>query len=215
MTTPLRGDRVEAPLRGDRVEAPLRGDGPSDWPGEWTSSPAAAHVADGTLHVTTQDRTDFWQGTFYGFHRDDGHALLRPAPEGDFSVTLTFDGAYDHLYDQAGLMLRASPTAWIKFGIEWTDGAAHLSVVVTDGRSDWSAQPVALDGPVTVRATRLGDAALLQWRDGPDYRMARLAPLPDGPLRVGPYCASPERAGFEARFLSVAVGAPEVTALHA
>ena len=61
---------------------PLRGDGASDRAGEWTSPPAAAHVADGALHVTTEDRTDFWQGTFYGFNRDDGHARLAPAPEG-------------------------------------------------------------------------------------------------------------------------------------
>ena len=64
------------------MTTPLRGDGASDWAGEWTSPPAAAHVADGALHVTTEDRTDFWQGTFYGFNRDDGHARLAPAPEG-------------------------------------------------------------------------------------------------------------------------------------
>lgn len=187
----------------------------SGWPGAWTTPPAAARVEDGTLHATSRDRTDFWQETFYGFRRDDGHALLRPAPEGDFSATLRFDGDYRHLYDQAGLMLRADARRWIKFGIEWTDGAAHLSVVVTDGRSDWSAQSVALDGPLTIRATRLGEAALLQWRDGAAWRMARLAPVPAGALGVGPCLASPERSGFAARFLLLTVGPSEVSALHA
>jgi hypothetical protein len=57
------------------------------------------------LSLTTGDRTDFWQHTFYGFHRDDGHAYLQ-AVQGDFTASAIVNGAYKHLYDQAGLMLR-------------------------------------------------------------------------------------------------------------
>ena len=129
---------------------------------EWTREPAVWRVeADGSGVAASKGGTDFWQRTFYGFKRDDGHGFLRQR-SGDFSALLTVEADYTELYDQAGLMLRAGPEQWIKFGIELTDGAPHLSVVVTDGASDWSARPVALTGPIQLRATRLGGAVLLQ-----------------------------------------------------
>ena len=186
------------------------------WTGEWLNPPERVSVGpDGALTATTRDRTDFWQATWYGFRRDDGHALLRSVPE-EFSATLTFRGGYRTLYDQAGLMLRAGSRDWVKFGVEWTDGRAHLSVVGTrDGLSDWSAVPIELDGALTLRATRVKDALLLQRREGGDWRMVRLLPAPRGKVRVGPYLCSPERAGFEARFETFAVTDPEVRTLHA
>lgn len=87
------------------------------WSGmEWTS-PARdwAVDEDGVAQAAALPGTDFWQRTFYGFERDDGHALLA-ARSGDFTALLTFDADYEVLYDQAGLMLRAGPAAWIKFG---------------------------------------------------------------------------------------------------
>lgn len=191
------------------------------WGGTWLNPPAAWSVdAAGTLHATSGDRTDFWQETHYGFRRDNGHALLRNV-DGAFTAMLTFDGDYDVLYDQAGLMLRSGPRDWIKFGIEHTDGIPHLSVVATyGGRSDWSAQPVRINVPVTLRATRLGDAMLLQWSPdgGASWDMVRLAPVPCdadvSALRAGPYLCAPERSGFTARFHSFTVTAPAVSGLH-
>ncbi|MEM7490477.1 MAG: DUF1349 domain-containing protein [Pseudomonadota bacterium] len=186
------------------------------WDGmTWTAPPADWSVANGVLTAVSGDRTDFWQRTFYGFARDDGHAYLAQA-EGPFTAEVTFEGAYESLYDQAGLMIRVDAARWIKFGIEWTDGAAHLSVVVTAGVSDWSAMPLAFEGPVTVRATRLADAVLLEYRDGDGWAMARLAPFAADPAEVGvgPYLCSPERAGFRATFRDFAVTDPQVEALH-
>lgn len=169
----------------------------------------------GQLHATSGDKTDFWQRTHYGFERDDGHALLQKRRE-DFSAVLSFSGDYQALYDQAGLMVRSGPTAWVKFGVELTDGATHLSVVVTDGFSDWSAQSVSIDGPVTLRITRLGNVLLMQHRATDGWQMARLAPLPDVATTVhaGPYLCSPERAGFKARFHDWSLTEPQVKELH-
>jgi regulation of enolase protein 1 (concanavalin A-like superfamily) len=182
----------------------------------WLNEPPRWTVADGTLFVTTGERTDFWQGTFYGFHRDDGHFLHAPA-EGDFSAEVTFDGRYEALYDQAGLMLRLDAHHWIKAGIEFTDGEKHFSVVVTIGRSDWSVVALpAARGPVTARLTRHGDAVRVQYRDTLGaWQMARLAPFPtNGPARIGMMCCSPQRAGFEATYTSFRVGPPISRSLH-
>ena len=136
------------------------------------------------LELETGARTDFWRETFYGFTRDSGHAWLAPV-EGDFSLQVRFRGAYAALYDQAGLMLRRDEAAWVKTGIEYTDGVMHFSVVVSGPRSDWSVIPLPEAGPgteVTARLTRHADAVRVQyalaggpggWRGWRRFRTAR------------------------------------------
>ena len=72
------------------------------------------------------------------------HPNLRP--------TITFQGDYETLYDQAGMMVRIDDTHWIKLGIEHSDNITNFSIVVTRGQSDWSVfgQPL-LSGPQSVR----------------------------------------------------------------
>lgn len=183
----------------------------------WLNPPPVwAGDADG-LSVETGEATDFWRETFYGFTRDSGHAWLAPV-EGDFTASLTVTGDYAALYDQAGMMLRRDADGWIKAGIEFTDGLMHFSTVVTGPRSDWSVIPLPGAGPQTavgVRITRHGDAVRVQYAlDGGPWRMARLAPFPDGPARVGPMACSPQRAGFSARFEAVRIGPPISRELH-
>ncbi|WMS42395.1 DUF1349 domain-containing protein [Acuticoccus sp. MNP-M23] len=184
--------------------------------GTWLNPPPDWSIdTNGVLNARSAGKTDFWRRTHYGFERDNGHALLLPA-DAEFSAALTFSGDYHTLYDQAGLMIRASAERWIKFGIELTDGATHLSVVVTDGSSDWSARIIALDGPLTIRATRIGDAVFMQLggADGA-WSMVRLAPFAaDADAAVGPYFCSPERAGFKASFHSFALTEPLVRGVH-
>ena len=97
---------------------------------------------DSTLAVTTGDRTDFWQSTWYDFQRDNGH-FIGADVTGDFSAELTFSGNYQTLYDQAGLMLRLDQNNWIKTGIEHSGGLTNFSVVVTRNCSDWSVIPAS------------------------------------------------------------------------
>ena len=107
----------------------------------WMNEPPIWREADDELHVTTGASTDFWSRTFYGFIRNSGHFRHRPV-SGDFSAEVRITADYRALYDQAGLMLWAGPDNWLKTGIEYTDGAMHVSTVVTrDGYSDWSQQP--------------------------------------------------------------------------
>ena len=183
----------------------------------WLNEPPFWAMDDGILRVRSGERTDFWQGTHYGFHRDNGHFLWR-RHAGEFTASTTFDGRYETLYDQAGMMVRFDATRWIKFGIEYTNSAKHLSVVVTNGHSDWSVQ--RLDdgcGPVSVRVTRLGDAMFVQYKTGArPWAMARLAYFPPEmrELQVGIAFCSPERAGFEAEFGAFELGDPVSRNLH-
>ena len=183
----------------------------------WLNPPPSWQGDETALELTTGEATDFWRHTFYGFLRDNGHAFLKPVA-GDFTASATVKGDYEHLYDQAGLMLRIDDRTWIKTGIEFTDGLMHFSVVVTRDVSDWSVIPLPQANPrdpVHVRLTRHDDAVRIQYSvAGSPWQMARLAPFPAADAQVGVMACSPERVGFRARFEAITVGAPIARRLH-
>lgn len=184
----------------------------------WLNPPPECRGRDGHLVARSGKETDFWQGTYYGFHRDSGHFLHQPR-QGDFMMEVSFVGHYESLYDQAGLMIRHDEKHWMKCGIEFTDGARHFSVVVTNGNSDWSAFRLAEDfEEMFVRVTRMGDALFIQYRTDaqPDWRMARLAYFPPEftGLSVGMTFCSPQREGFEVEFRSFQVSDVKSRDIH-
>jgi regulation of enolase protein 1 (concanavalin A-like superfamily) len=184
----------------------------------WFNAPPFAEQQDGALHVRSGDKTDFWQGTYYGFHHDDGHFLHQPRA-GDFTAEVSFSGRYQELYDQAGLMVRADDTHWMKCGIEYTDGARHFSVVVTNENSDWSAFRIDHDFErMLVRVTRNRDALFIQYKTDNlvEWRMARLAWFDPSfeEVSVGPVFCSPQRAGFEAVFHDFTLTGPVSRDIH-
>jgi regulation of enolase protein 1 (concanavalin A-like superfamily) len=170
--------------------------------GAWNIEPAAWNVADGVLRATSLPHTDFWRTTHYGFIRDSGHVFGTPVA-GDFTAVARFTGEYRVLYDQAGLMLRGDAEHWIKAGIEFVDGSAWLSVVVTDDRSDWSlSSQVDPAAPRWLQLSRTGDDISVQHSDdGERWTLMRVTSLAAGPADVvGPMLACPEAEGFSARF---------------
>ncbi|MBC9728092.1 DUF1349 domain-containing protein [Streptomyces sp. TRM68367] len=175
----------------------------------WLNRPPAVERDGNELVVTTAGGSDFWRRTSYGFIRDNGHALLADFQVGT-AVEVTFEADFTALYDQAGVMVRVDERTWVKAGVEATDGTPHLGAVVTHDASDWSLAPVPdwADKPVTVRASRSGDALTIRARsgDGP-WRMVRLAHLPpDATTTAGPFCCSPQRAGLQVRFTRFTFG---------
>lgn len=181
----------------------------------WLNPPPEVTVKDGTLTLTTGDRTDFWRKTHYGFIRDTGHFLHHPVT-GDFTAEVTITARYEALYDQAGLMLRLDETRWVKAGVEYTDGQALFSTVITNDRSDWSivALPFAADR-LRLRLTRHSDAIRVQvQRTDGSWLMTRLGYLDAGPAQVGVMACSPERAGFNAGFQDYACGPAIDRMLH-
>lgn len=183
----------------------------------WLNPPSNASGNARELKLATDEKTDFWQDTFYGFQRDNGHAYLTPVT-GDFTARVSFRGDYQQLYDQAGLMLRIDQHNWIKTGIEYTDGLMHFSVVVTNGASDWSVIPLhsaSPDDDVSVQLTRHDDAVRVQFSvNGTPWQLARLAPFSKADASVGLMACSPERGGFEVVFRNLDVGPAIARNLH-
>ena len=172
----------------------------------------------GVLRVTTGERGDFWSRTFYGYVRATGH-FRHTAVTGDFTASVEVEARYETLYDQAGLMVWADEDNWLKAGIEFTDGAMHVSTVVTRGGwSDWSQQPLAAaaNASIGVRLTRHGEALRVHCRlPGGHWRMIRLAMLDMGDsVEAGMMCCTPERAGLDVTFRDFRVGPPIARVLH-
>lgn len=167
----------------------------------WRNPPVQQAWQGRALVVTTGDQTDYWYRTFYGFTHDNGHHLTKPAGAA-FTAELHVSADYQAQYDQAGLMLWAGPDTWVKTGVEWVNGQAYLACVVTRGASDWSQQPIALaPGGLHLRLHRFKDAIWVQYLQGDDWKLVRLAAFPpEAQAVVGPMACSPSRAGLVVTF---------------
>jgi regulation of enolase protein 1 (concanavalin A-like superfamily) len=171
--------------------------------GDWINEPNATTTAVDELVVSAQQGSDLWRSRGSGCLRDSGHALLHPFNRGDvMDVSFVLD--FHHHFDQAGVVVRSSPTSWIKAGIEIHDGVAHVGAVVTSGLSDWSMTPVPAwrSSVVTVRIAWVDASVAVSARSSQAaWRPLRLAPWTAPHAGAGPYCASPERDGLRVRFV--------------
>jgi uncharacterized protein len=182
----------------------------------WINEPARWRLDGDRLSVTTDDRTDFWRETHYGFTRHSGHCFAFQTA-GDFTADLRVRADYREQYDQAGIMVRLDEANWVKAGIERTDGRPGLGSVLTIGRSDWATG--IFEGNAEdfwIRATVAKGVLKLQASaDGKVWPTLRLCPFP--PARsygVGPFCCTPERSGLNVLFSDFRVGPPLNKGLH-
>jgi regulation of enolase protein 1 (concanavalin A-like superfamily) len=169
---------------------------------QWYNEPTAWHDTGTRLTFSVGGKTDYWRVTLHDFIKDDAPFYYREV-SGDFTATVKVTGEYASLYDQAGLMVRESPTVWLKCGIEYLHGVQQASAVVTRDFSDWSV--VALtDNPrsIWIRVQRIGSALEVYFsRDGEAYTLIRQAYLSDAAtLQVGMMAAAPAGPGFEVTF---------------
>lgn len=182
----------------------------------WLNEPARWFVDDGCLTVTTDEGTDFWRQTLYGFTRDAGHFYGRDV-EGDFTAQLSVRADYAEQYDQAGIMIRLDESRWIKAGIEFCDGRPCMGSVLTIGASDWATAVFdGNPGRFWIRATvSQGVLRLQASADGETWPLLRLCPFPvANRYSVGAMCCTPQRAGLSVAFSDFAVTPPLGKDLH-
>ena len=184
----------------------------------WINPPERWRLDGDRLLVVTDNATDSWRETHYGFTRDSGH-LFGCGSGGDFTMQVRIRANYDALYDQAGIMVRLDERKWIKAGIEKSDGQCQLSKW-TDRRSiglgdrnlcyggdpaDFWMRATVSDGVIRIQVSA----------DGKRWPLVRLAPFPTAAsYLVGPMCCTPERAGLEVEFSGFFIGPPNGRDLH-
>ncbi|MGY4284661.1 regulation of enolase protein 1 (concanavalin A-like superfamily) [Bradyrhizobium sp. LM2.7] len=184
--------------------------------GVWLNEPERWTARGDSLEMVTDQATDFWRETHYGFSRDSGHFLGFRTAEA-FTAELRVQGDFRTLYDQAGIMVRIDAQRWVKAGIEFSDDRAMLGSVLTDGRSDWATAPYEHDaGDFRMRATVTNGVLRLQVSaDGKLWPLMRLAPFPKAnSYLVGPMACTPERAGLKVVFSAFRLTPPLGKDLH-
>jgi regulation of enolase protein 1 (concanavalin A-like superfamily) len=175
----------------------------------WFNEPTTYRIGNG-LEIFTDEKTDFWQRTHYGFRRDDGHCLLTTL-EGDFSITTRVEFRPLERYDQCGLIVRVDPENWIKTSTEYEDKqVSRLGSVVTNlGYSDWATQDVSSAlRERWYRISKRGSSFLIETStEGRDWRQMRIAHLHRAPTRLsaGVYACSPIGQAFWCRFATLEV----------
>lgn len=184
--------------------------------GVWLNEPRKWSERDNYLGLETDQATDFWRETHYGFIRDSGHFLAFQAGDA-FTAELRVRGHFKALYDQAGLMVRIDERRWLKAGIEFSDGRAMLSSVLTAGQSDWATAPYEHDpSDFRLRVTIAHGVLRLQASsDGKTWPLMRLAPFAESSsYLVGPMACTPERSGLEVAFSDFRLTPPLGKELH-
>src|SRR6516164_6494344 len=176
----------------------------------WLNEPSKWNAEGDSLSLTSDPKTDFWRKTHYGFIRDNGHFFYETV-SAEFVVEKEFKGNYHALYDQAGLMIRADETTWLKTGIEFVESVQYISAVVTRDFSDWSV--VKLSAPIRslrLRATQKDGSIMIEYDTGSGaWTMLRTTFLSSAPvLQVGRMAASPDGPGFDVHFHKFSITHP-------
>jgi regulation of enolase protein 1 (concanavalin A-like superfamily) len=170
----------------------------------WFNEPARYQVGNG-LEIFTNEKTDFWQNTFYGFQKDNGHCLLTPH-HGDFSLITHVESRPLNKYDQCGLMVRVDYENWIKVSTEYeNEKYSRLGSVVTNfGYSDWATQDInSSHTEMWYKISKNGSDFLLENSyDGQNWLQLRLTHLHklSVQLELGIYICSPTGKDFWCRF---------------
>jgi len=169
---------------------------------EWLNEPASWQRTGDVLTVSVDPSTDFWRETGYGYIRDSGH-VYGEVFAGDLDVSVRMRFTLGTQYDQAGVMLRADERTWLKTGVEFFEGRARLSTVLTLGRSSWMVTdlPEGTD-EIVLRVSRRGDAVEVRYviEDGA-AELAALVFMPPGrEVLAGVMAAAPEGPGFRVTF---------------
>jgi hypothetical protein len=178
---------------------------------EWLNEPANWQRTGDVLTVSVDPSTDFWRETGYGYIRDSGH-VYGEVLAGDLDVSVRMRCTLGTQYDQAGVMLRADERTWLKTGVEFFEGRARLSTVLTLGRSSWMVTdlPEGTD-EIVLRVSRRGDAVEVRYvlEDGP-AELAALVFMPPGrEVLAGVMAAAPEGPGFRVTFHDLRIAEPD------
>ncbi|XP_050555699.1 uncharacterized protein LOC118276840 [Spodoptera frugiperda] len=185
---------------------------------KWVNEPKKWRISDKGLEVTTDEKTDYWEGTWYNFHHNTGHVYGVEIKD-DFTFTVCVEADFSHLYDQAGLMIYFDDKHWLKAGIEYMHGGQPMiGSVLTNERSDWGTG-VFTGNPrkFYMRMSRKGDVACVKYSaDKERWTLLRLCPLPrcGAPCLVGAMCCTPTRRGLHVSFSDIHITVPADDILH-
>lgn len=182
----------------------------------WINEPKQWSAQYGIVHVVTDDTTDFWRNTWYGFTRFSGHVYGWDVTE-DVTLQVRIRSDFTTLYDQAGVMITADESHWLKAGIEFNDGQPMIGSVLTHENSDWATGIFSGDPrDFWMRITLTRGCLRVQYStDGEVWPLLRLCSFPAAKrYHVGLMSCTPQRAGLAVEFSEIHLDAALQKELH-
>ena len=106
---------------------------------EWYNEPKDVSFDETGMHVTSFERTDFWQNANAKMSKDNGH-FFYTRKNGDFTVKARWNFETDAAFEQCGIMLRFDARNWLKVSMMSEDKRTPKlgTVVVNEGFADLS-----------------------------------------------------------------------------
>ncbi len=177
--------------------------------GFWINEPKKFTVSNEKIIIITEEKTDFWQRTHYGFRNDNAPAFLFSTDKEAFSFTVKTAFDSKELYDQCGIIIYQNSDNWFKASIEYENGIYQRlgSVVTNNGYSDWATTDIdAGISEMYYRLSRKGkDFCLENSIDGVNFKQMRIFHLfeAENEVNIGIYACSPSNSSFEAVFTEI------------
>lgn len=188
--------------------------------GKWIFEPKVYDVRKDSVSITTEQETDFWQRSYYGFRNDNAPALQIESDD-NFTFTTKVRFNYQAQFDQCGLIIYLDSENWFKASVEYeNEKFSRLGSVVTNmGYSDWASSDIQQLNEIWYRLSRRGPDFLVESSvDGVTFKQMRIFHLhklgettaemgkSDPPLPAkksvsfGVYACSPQVSSFTAEF---------------
>ncbi|CUW06079.1 DUF1349 domain-containing protein [Leuconostoc gasicomitatum] len=175
----------------------------------WINEPEKFKVLpNNQLELTTENGTDLWQRTHYGFSAINAPMFVTSVtePKFDFSVKTTFQSNF--LYDQCGIVVYIDDNNWAKFSSEFENLVFQRlgGVVTQSGYSDWATTNISSEiKEIYYRINRQENNFIVEASyDGSDYFQLRIFNLnydkPIDKISIGVYGCSPQGSGFKSIF---------------
>lgn len=175
--------------------------------GFWLFKPKNYTITEDKIFIKTEQQTDFWQRTYYGFQNDNAPAYLVPTDKKYFSFTVKTEFNSSARFDQCGILIYQNSDNWAKASIEYENPVYQRlgSVVTNQGYSDWATTDIdATTKSMYYRLSRReSDYCFEKSLDGKTFQQMRIFHLFEGgdTLQFGIYACSPScGASFEAHF---------------
>ena len=114
---------------------------------QWTRKPEQVEMEEGKVVITTEQGTDLWARTYYGFQNDNAPVLQTRTSDKFFSFIVKTEFESSHRFDQCGVAMYLDSDNWFKASIEYEDEKVQRlgSVVTNHGYSDWATTDISSD----------------------------------------------------------------------
>ena len=173
---------------------------------QWTRKPEQVEMEEGKVVITTEQGTDLWARTYYGFQNDNAPVLQTRTSDKFFSFIVKTEFESSHLCDQCVVAMYLVRDNWFKASIEYEDEKVQRlgSVVTNHGYSDWATTDISSDiKSMWYRFSRRNsDFCIESSQDGIHYMQMRIFHMWEGAEEItyGIYACSPTDGSYRAVF---------------